>query len=75
MEHDPGVNSGEEAPTMWAISDNPKRDERVVWLIDQVGGQQALKHRYEDIRRRLHGERGEAMGIGKCSCKRSTWKA
>jgi hypothetical protein len=40
---------------MWAISDNPKRDERVVWLIDQVGGQQALKHRYEDIRRRLHG--------------------
>jgi hypothetical protein len=53
--HDPGVNSGEEVPKMWAISDNPKRDERVVWLIDQVGGQQALKHRYEDIRRRLHG--------------------
>jgi hypothetical protein len=39
----------------WTISDDPKRDERVAWLIDQIGGPHALKHRYEDIRRRRHG--------------------
>jgi hypothetical protein len=49
------VRSDEEVPTVWAISDDPERDERVVWLIDQVGGQRALMHRQEDIRRRLHG--------------------
>ena len=36
-------------------SDDPKSDKRVKWLIDEIGGSQALKHRYEDIRRRRHG--------------------
>jgi hypothetical protein len=61
-EHDPGIDSGEEIPTMWAVSDDPKRDERVAWLIGRVGGQQALKHRHEDIRRRRHG--GKSKGDG-----------
>lgn len=52
--------ANEEVPTVWAISDDPERDERVVWLIDQVGGQRALMHRQEDIRRRLHG--GKSKG-------------
>jgi hypothetical protein len=47
--------SGGAAHPAWAISDDPKRDERVAWLIDEIGGPHALKHRYEDIRRRRHG--------------------
>lgn len=35
--------------------DDPKRDARVAWLIESVGGSQALAHRQEDIRRRRHG--------------------
>jgi hypothetical protein len=62
MEHGLGANSGEEVPTMWDISDNPERDERVAWLINQVGGQQVLKHRHEDIRRSRHG--GKWRGDG-----------
>lgn len=35
--------------------DDPARDSRVAWLIEAVGGPQALAHRQEDIRRRRHG--------------------
>jgi hypothetical protein len=62
MEGDPSVNSGDEVPTKWAISDDPERDERIAWLIDQVGGRHALKHRHEDIRRIRHG--GKWRGYG-----------
>jgi hypothetical protein len=40
---------------VWMVDEDPKRDGRVAWLIDQVGGPHALAHRYEDIRRRAHG--------------------
>lgn len=46
---------GDEPPHACTISDDPGRDGRVVWLIGEVGGSNALRHRQEDIRRRLHG--------------------
>jgi hypothetical protein len=52
VEHDFGIIS-KKIPT--AISDDPGQDERVIWLILQVGGPGALKHRHEDIRRRNRG--------------------
>jgi len=39
----------------------PERDGRVVWLIDQIGGFEAMAHRREDILRRRFG-RGPAGG-------------
>lgn len=45
----------QDAVSTWTLSDDPKRDGRALWLIEQIGGQQALAHRYEDIRRRRHG--------------------
>ena len=39
----------------------PERDGRVVWLIDQMGGFEAMAHRREDILRRRFG-RGPAGG-------------
>jgi hypothetical protein len=43
-------------PSDWSIHEqDPKRDGRVLWLIDGVGGRRALSHRYEDIRRRRWG--------------------
>lgn len=47
--------SGHGLPDANTISDDPRRDGRVVWLIGEVGGSSALRHRQEDIRRRLHG--------------------
>jgi hypothetical protein len=41
--------------------DDPEKDERVRWLIQEVGGRRALKHRFEDIRRRRWGR---AQGQG-----------
>lgn len=41
--------------------DDPEKDERVRWLIQEVGGRRALKHRFEDIRRRRWGR---AQGLG-----------
>jgi len=35
--------------------DSPERDGRVVWLIDQIGGSEAMAHRREDILRRRFG--------------------
>ena len=46
----------------WPISDDPKRDGRVIWLIEQVGGAHALMHRHEDIRRRRHGGKWTSSG-------------
>jgi hypothetical protein len=39
----------------WTADEDPKRDARVAWLIDQVGGARGLMHRREDIRRWRHG--------------------
>lgn len=43
----------------WTIDDNdPARDGRVAWLIAEVGGEVALAHRYEDMRRQRFGRHG-----------------
>jgi hypothetical protein len=46
---------GGELSHIRTADNDPKRDERVAWLIEEIGGAQALAHRYEDIRRRRHG--------------------
>lgn len=51
----PGERDGEEPKPDWTIDEDPKRDGRVIWLVSEVGGRQALAHRHEDIRRRLYG--------------------
>ena len=49
------------AASFQANSDSPEQDKRVRWLIQEIGGRRALKHRFEDIRRRRWGR---AQGIG-----------
>jgi len=40
----------------WSINpDAPERDGRVVWLIEEIGGSNAIAHRLEDISRQRHG--------------------
>ena len=41
---------------------SPERDGRVVWLIDQIGGSEALAHRREDILRRQFGRAPAGSG-------------
>jgi hypothetical protein len=50
-----GAKDGEEPSPDWTVDKDPKRDGRVVWLVAEIGGRQALAHRHEDIRRRLYG--------------------
>lgn len=51
-----------EAMQRWETSDDPQRDSRVRWLIEAVGGSQALSHRHEDIRRRQYGGKWKEDG-------------
>ena len=40
----------------WSIDPNaPEHDGRVVWLINEIGGANAIAHRLEDISRQRHG--------------------
>jgi hypothetical protein len=41
--------------TDWSVDPAPERDGRVVWLIEEIGGFDAIRHRHEDLLRRLHG--------------------
>jgi hypothetical protein len=41
---------------------DPTRDSRVAWLIDEVCNRQALLHRYEDVRRRDRGGKWDGSG-------------
>jgi hypothetical protein len=50
-------------------SDAPEQDERVRWLIQEVGGRRALKHRFEDMRRRRWG-RAQGLAIALCRFQR-----
>ena len=39
-------------PANWSVNANaPERDGRVVWLIKEIGGSDAIGHRHEDILR------------------------
>jgi hypothetical protein len=63
------VPSGEQWPSAASFQTNsgtPEQDERVRWLIQEVGGRRALKHRFEDMRRRRWGR---AQGLGYPSCR------
>ena len=43
-------------PTSWSVNAKaPERDGRVEWLIEQIGGSDALGHRHEDILRQRYG--------------------
>jgi hypothetical protein len=43
-------------PANWSVNANvPERDGRVVWLIKEIGGSDALAHRHEDILRQRYG--------------------
>jgi hypothetical protein len=54
-------------PGEWSTdADAPERDGRVVWLIAEIGGSEAIGHRCEDIQRERHGRskpgRGRTFG-------------
>jgi hypothetical protein len=43
-------------PDEWSVdSANPERDGRVTWLIGEIGGSQAIGHRYSDLQRERYG--------------------
>ena len=43
-------------PADWSVNANaPERDGRVVWLIKEIGGSDAIGHRHEDILRQRYG--------------------
>jgi hypothetical protein len=43
-------------PADWSINlQDPEHDGRVVWLIEEIGGSEAIAHRYEDILRQRFG--------------------
>jgi hypothetical protein len=43
------------APEWTVDPQTPERDGRVVWLIEEIGGAEAIAHRHEDIRRQRFG--------------------
>jgi hypothetical protein len=46
----------------WSTDPAPERDGRVVWLIAEIGGSEAIGHRYEDIQRERHGRSKAGTG-------------
>jgi hypothetical protein len=47
----------------WSADPNaPEHDGRVIWLIEEIGGSEALGHRYEDIQRERHGRTRPGVG-------------
>jgi hypothetical protein len=47
----------------WSTDPNaPERDGRVIWLIAEIGGSEAIGHRYEDIQRERHGRSKPGLG-------------
>jgi hypothetical protein len=62
-----GVSDRPQQPKPWlsrgAIDEqDPMRDGRVAWLVDEVCNRQALLHRYEDVRRRERGGKWDGSG-------------
>jgi hypothetical protein len=62
-----GVVSEPQYPVPWLHrgridEQDPTRDARVAWLIDEVCNRQALFHRYEDVRRRDRGGKWDGSG-------------
>jgi hypothetical protein len=50
------VEDPQPPPTVVAVDDeDPTRDGRVAWLIQEIGSRRAIAHRYEDMRRQRWG--------------------
>jgi hypothetical protein len=43
---------------------DPRNDDRVLWLIAEIGGSQAIQHRFEDIKRERYGRGGRLKQPG-----------
>jgi hypothetical protein len=50
------------APEWTVDPQTPERDGRVVWLIEEIGGAEAIAHRHEDIRRQRFGRAKPEVG-------------
>src|SRR5262249_13166004 len=51
------------AVTEWSVApDAPERDGRVIWLIEEIGGFDAIAHRHEDILRQRFGRSQPGRG-------------
>jgi hypothetical protein len=46
----------------WSTNLAPERDGRVIWLVAEIGGSEAIGHRYEDIQRERHGRSKAGTG-------------
>jgi hypothetical protein len=62
-----GVSDQPQRPMPWLSrggidEQDPTRDGRVAWLVDEVCNRQALLHRYEDVRRRERGGKWDGSG-------------
>jgi hypothetical protein len=53
----PTIRAGE-----WSTDPAPERDGRVIWLIAEIGGSEAIGHRYEDIQRERYGRSKPGVG-------------
>jgi hypothetical protein len=50
-------------PIEWRVdSDAPERDGRVIWLVEEIGGFDAIAHRHEDILRQRFGRSQPGRG-------------
>jgi hypothetical protein len=56
-------------PGEWSTDPAPERDGRVIWLIAEIGGSEAIGHRYEDIQRERHGR--SVPGVGRPNQQRN----
>jgi hypothetical protein len=54
--------TGAAAPEWTVDPQAPERDGRVVWLIEEIGGAEAIAHRHEDIRRQRFGRAKPEVG-------------
>jgi hypothetical protein len=50
------------APEWTVDPQTPERDGRVVWLVEGIGGPEAIAHRHEDIRRQRFGRAKPEVG-------------
>jgi hypothetical protein len=50
-------------PGEWSTDPSaPERDGRVIWLIAEIGGSEAIRHRHEDIQRERYGRSKDGRG-------------
>jgi hypothetical protein len=63
LDSDETEESATTLPAEWSVNpDVPERDGRVVWLVREIGGFDAIAHRHEDLRRKRHGRFQDGRG-------------